>query len=128
MKKTTLMLAAVITILSGCAAGGRWTEKQFSTELVPSSKIYFSQVRTIADSDGFKVSGKIRLKGSSSANLPNFIEITLLDIAGNVIATRKTPYSGIWNGSTRRHREASFSTLFAEVPPHGTVIRLSNTK
>ena len=73
MKKTTLMLAAVITILSGCAAGGRWTEKQFSTELVPSSKIYFSQVRTIADSDGFKVSGKIRLKGSSSANLPNFI-------------------------------------------------------
>jgi hypothetical protein len=122
------MLAAVIATitLSGCAAGSRWTAKNFRTELVPSSKIYFSQVRTTEERDGFKVSGKIRLKGSSAANLPDYIEVTLTDTAGNAVATRKVPYSGVLVGSSRRHREASFSALFAEVPPQGTVIRLSN--
>ena len=121
--KTALAVFAAAAVLSGCAAG---QHSDFAQELVAHPKTYFSQVWTTAGADGFKVSGKIRLTASSNAGVPNTVEVALIDPAGRVIDTKRVSSTGLMNGSNRRHREASFTALFLEVPPPGTIVRVSN--
>uniref|UniRef100_UPI004055B100 hypothetical protein n=1 Tax=Candidatus Electronema sp. TaxID=2698783 RepID=UPI004055B100 len=122
--KTALAAFAAAAVLSGCAASG--IPHDFAKELVAHPRTYFSQVRTTAGADGFRVSGKVRLTASPNAGIPNTVEVALTDPAGRVIDTKKVSCTGLMNGSNRRHREGRFTALFSETPPIGTIVRVSN--
>jgi hypothetical protein len=119
------VLGAVM-VLSGCATTRNMLGKELTKETVPNSKTYFSQVWAIADEDEFRVSGKLRLKGSLGMNVPNFVEVELVDDGGSVIEKQKVAYYPRILTGRRKHREARFTAHFNQAPPAGSVVRLSN--
>lgn len=115
-----------VMVLSGCAATPNMVGKELTKETVPNSKTYFSQVWAVADDDEFRVSGKLRLKGSLGHNVPDFVEVALVDAGGRVIESQKvTYYPRVFTGR-KKHREARFTARFDQAPPSGSIIRLSN--
>lgn len=113
-------------VLSGCAAMQNLVGKEFTKETVHNSKTYFSQIWAVADDDEFRVSGKLRLKGSIGVNVPDFVEIALVDLGGEVIESQKVAYYPRVLTGRSKHREARFIARFHQSPPSGSIIRLSN--
>ena len=130
MKRWQFKLAAwifgAVTVLSGCATTQNMIGKELRQETVPNSKTYFRQVWAITAEDGFKVSGKLRLKGSFGHNVPDFVEVALVDVEGKVIEKQKVVYYPRILTGRRKHREARFTARFDQTPPTGSFIRLSN--
>lgn len=119
------VLGAVM-VLYGCTTTRNMLGKELTKETVPNSKTYFSQVWAIADEDEFRVSGKLRLKDSLGMNVPNFVEVELVDDGGSVIEKQKVAYYPRILTGRRKHREARFTAHFNQAPPTGSVVRLSN--
>jgi hypothetical protein len=116
----------VVLLASGCATSQNMLGKEFTKETIANSKTYFSQVYAVADDNELMVSGKLRLKGSFGTNVPDFVEVALVDGAGKVIESRKVAYYPRVLSGSRKHREARFTTRFSEKPPAGTIIQVSN--
>lgn len=117
---------AIMMLVSGCVTTRNMLGTEYQKELVPHSRTYFSQVWAVEDDDEFRVSGKLRLKGNIGANVPDYVEVALVDETGKVIGSREVAYyPRILNGR-RKHREARFTARFEETPSAGSVIRLSN--
>lgn len=112
--------------LSGCATTQNMMGEEFTKEVIPNSKTYFRQVWAIADEDEFRVFGKLRLKGSLGFNVPDFVEVAMVDAGGKIIEMQKVAYYPRMLSSRRKHREASFTARFGQAPPAGSVIRLAN--
>ncbi len=123
----TLMMATVCTLFfTGCAT----TQNLLNTgnyiqETVPHSQTYFKQIRALKVDDEFKVSGKLRLKGTMGVNIQDYVEVALLNKDGVVIDTQKVEYFPRVLSGRPRHREARFSARFSETPPPGATIRVS---
>lgn len=113
-------------VLSSCATTQNMVGKELTKETVPNSKTYFSQVWAVADDDEFRVSGKLRLKGTIGANVPDYVEVALVNEAGKVIVSRKVAYYPRILSGGRKHRVARFTARFDQAPPFGTIIRLEN--
>jgi hypothetical protein len=130
MKQWRIMLIAsvlgALMALSGCATTQNMIGKELTKETVPNSKTYFSQVWAVADDDEFRVSGKLRLKGSLGYNVPDFVEVALVDDEGKIIEKQKVAYYPRILTGRRKHREARFTARFNQAPPPGSIIRLSN--
>jgi hypothetical protein len=116
----------IVMALSGCATMGNMVGTEFTQETVSNSKTYFSQVLAVAVDDEFRVSGKLRVKGRSGHNVPDFVEVALVDAEGKVIEKQKVTYSPRILTGRRKHREARFTARFDQVPPPGSTVRLSN--
>ncbi|NPA25273.1 MAG: hypothetical protein GXO34_05560 [Deltaproteobacteria bacterium] len=121
-----VVLLLVIMAPAGFAAARESADGDFSTVRVTNSKTFFRQVRTAVDDDGFRVSGRLRLKGRTGSNVPDYIEISLLDREGRVIESRKVSYTPKILCDRGKRREARFSARFSETPPAGGTVRLSN--
>jgi hypothetical protein len=119
-------ILGAVMVLSGCATTQNRVGKEFTKETIPNSKTYFSQVWAVADDNEFRVSGKLRLKGSIGMNVPDFVEIALVDESGKVIEKQKVAYYPRSLTGRRKHREARFTARFNQAPPSGSIIRLSN--
>lgn len=130
MKQWQILLAVsflgAVMVLSGCATTRNMLGKDFTKETIPNSKTYFSQVWAVTDHDEFRVSGKLRLKGSVGHNVPDFVEVELVDAEGKVIEKQKVAYYPRILTGRRKHREARFTARFDQAPPSGSVVRLSN--
>ena len=118
------VLGAVIT-LTGCATMQTSLGKDYSKEITSNPQTYFSQVRTATDDNELIVSGRLLLKSSRGVNVPDFVEIALFDEEGKVIESQKVAYYPRMLTGGTRHREARFAARFPEIPPQGTVLRLS---
>lgn len=122
-----LMVATVCTLFfTGCAT----TQNLLSTEnyikeTVPHHRTYFRQIWAVEDNGEFRVSGKLRLKGMMRVNIPDFVEVALVNQAGEIIEKQKVAYYPRVLTGRKRHREARFSAHFSETPPPGTTIRVS---
>ncbi len=122
-----VVLLLVIIAPAGFAAARKGADGDFLIVRVTNSKTFFRQVRTVVDDDGFRVSGRLRLKGRTGSNVPDYIEISLLDREGRVIESRKVTYTPKILCDRGKRREARFSARFDETPPAGGTICLSNT-
>ena len=120
--------AAISTLLlSGCATTGNLLHtKSYAEEKVAHPQTYFTQVRAAEDDGEFRISGRLRLKGQPGLDIPDWVEVTLLDTDGTVIDSRKVLYYPRIMGGSKHSREARFVARFDETPPAGTVVRLSN--
>lgn len=131
MKQWRIVIIAsilgAVMIFSGCATTQNMLGKELTKETIPNSKTYFSQVWAVADENEFRVSGKLRLKGSLGHNVPDFVEVALVDAGGKIIEKQKVAYyPRILTGRRNKHREARFTARFNQTPPPGSIIRLSN--
>ena len=129
MKHQNVVIVSFLGILllgSGCTATRNMLGKEYQKDAVSNSWTYFSQVRAVADDDGFRVSGRLRLKGNIGANVPDFVKVALVDETGKVIESRKVAYYPRILSGRRKHREARFTARFNQAPPSGTIIRLEN--
>jgi hypothetical protein len=112
---------------AGCVA----TKKLFSKEnyikkTVPHQRTSFRKIWAMEDDGEFRVSGRLRLKRTMGANIPDYVKVDLVDKEGAVIDTRKVGYTPRVLTGRPRHREARFTAQFSEIPPPGITIRLSN--
>lgn len=122
------MAAAVIAFsvaLTSCITTQNLTGMDFSKETVPNSRSYFSQVWAVEADNELTVSGKLRLKGVAGTNA-RYVEVALVSAAGKVLERRKVPFYPRMLTGLKGRREARFTAQFSEIPPRGTVIRLSN--
>lgn len=130
MKQWRIIVAVsvlgAVMVLSGCATTRNMLGKDLTKETIPNSKTYFSQVWAVTDDDEFRVSGKLRLKGSFGHNVPDYVEVELVDAGGNIIEKQKVPYYPRILTGRRKHREARFTARFEQASPSGSVVRLSN--
>ena len=130
MKKSLGLIVAsffgVVMILSGCATTRNMMGAEYQKDLVSNSKTQFRNVWAVADEDGFRVSGKLRLKGSGGANTPKYVKVSFVDDAGKAIDSQKVVYYPKILRSKGNRREARFVARFDLAPPAGTVIRLEN--
>ena len=130
MKQLLIMIVVsvlgAVMALSGCATTQNMFGKELSKEVVPNSKTYFSQVWAFAGDDEFRVSGKLRLRGTFGHNVPDFVEVVLVDAEGKVIEKQKVVYYPRILTGRKDHREARFTARFSQTPPLGSSIRISN--
>lgn len=129
MKHQNLVVASlfgIVLFVSGCATTRNMLGNEYQKEAVPNSRTYFSQVWAVTDDDEFRVSGRLRLKGSSGTNVPDNVEVALVDETGKVIESRRVPYYPRILSGKRKHRGARFTARFDQAPPPGTIIRLEN--
>ena len=88
MKKSQdLIVAAFIVIamlFSGCATTRNMMGSEYQKVLVSNSKTHFGNVWAVADEDSFRVSGKLKLRGSGGVNVPQYVKVSLIDDAGKV--------------------------------------------
>ena len=127
--KQNLVVASflgIVVLVSGCATTRNMLGNEYRKEAAPNSWTYFSDVWAVVDDDEFRVSGRLRLKGSSGANIADYVEVALIDETGKVIESRKVPYSPKILSGKRKHRGARFTARFDQAPPPGTIIRLEN--
>ncbi|MDX9788570.1 MAG: hypothetical protein RBT11_17465 [Desulfobacterales bacterium] len=111
----------------GCAASQNLLRSEkYRKEIIPNNRASFSRVWAVEENGQLKVSGKLRPKGRMRLDIPDYVELALVDKSGAVIAAQKvTYYPRVLTGRKHR-REAKFSALFSEMPPVGTTIRVSN--
>lgn len=119
-------ILGAVMFLSGCATTKNMIGKEFIKETVPNTQTYFSQVSAIEYDNEFKVSGKLNLKGNIGFNIPDFVEVTLIDDGGAVVERQKVAYYPRRLSGKRKHREARFTARFNQAPPSGSIILLSN--
>lgn len=121
------MIAASTTILlPGCAATHNMVGHAYTTETVPDPQTYFSQIWAAESSGGLKISGKLRLKTRLGVNVPEYVEVALIDQEGAVLDQQKVPYFPRALTGSSNHRDARFVAYFANTPPPGSIIRLRN--
>ncbi|MEW6520091.1 MAG: hypothetical protein AB1461_11815 [Thermodesulfobacteriota bacterium] len=114
-------------LLSGCATTGNLLNTaDYTEEKVATPQTYFTKVRAAADDGDFRVSGRLRLKGQPGLDIPDLVEVALLDTDGTLIDSQKVPYYPRIMGGSKHSREARFVARFDQTPPPGTVIRVSN--
>lgn len=125
--KSILLVTLSTSLIIGCSATKNLLSKEnYTKNTVPHKKTTFRRVWAVEDNEEFRVSGRLRLKGSLGTNIPAYVKVDLVDKDGTVIETRKVGYTpSVLTGRPNR-REAKFSTHFNETPPPGTTIRLSN--
>ncbi|MFN2368204.1 MAG: hypothetical protein ABR605_04545, partial [Desulfurivibrionaceae bacterium] len=116
---TVVSVIGAVMFLSGCAASQNLVGKELTKETVPNSKTYFSQVWAVEDDKEFRVSGKLRLKGSLGFNVPDFVEVAMVDAGGKIIEKQKVVYTPRILTGRRKHREARFTARFNQAPPAG---------
>ena len=123
----TLMAAMVCTLFfTGCATTQNLLgTENYTMETVPHNQTFFRQIRAVEDDGAFRISGKLRLKGTLGVNIPDYVEVALLDEEGTVVETQRVGYYPRVLKGRNGHREARFSANFSKTPPPGTSIRLS---
>ena len=127
LQNIAVLLGMITFLMSGCAAAHNMAGSEYRQELVPDSQTYFSQVWAVADDDEFRISGRLRLKGGVGTNVPDFVEVTLVDESGKTIERREIAYYPTRLADRRKYRQARFTTVFDQLPAAGTVIRLAMT-
>lgn len=121
-----------IAIFSGCAAMGSvmsdnlFSTGQYKKETVPNSQTYFRQMWAAEDKGEFRVSGYLSLKGMIGVHVPDYVEVVLVQPNGEILDTQKVVYYPRSLYGRSGHREGRFRATFAQAPPAGTTIRLSN--
>lgn len=129
MKKWRIMKVIIFfgafIVLSGCVTTQNMIGTKYTKEVIPNSAIYVTQVWALANDNEFTVSGKLMFKGFIGANIPDFVEISLIDKRGEVIEKQKVAYFPRTISYRRKHRKARFKALFTQVPPSGSTIRVS---
>ena len=123
-----MVISILVTVVasSGCATTGNLIRGYYREETIPNPKTYFSQIWATTGENIFKVSGKLKLKGSIGIHVPDYVEVTLIDKEDGVLEKKKVSYYPRSLTGKRKHREAHFVAEFNEIPPQGTLIRLSN--
>lgn len=120
-------ILAVAATLTGCAAPRNLQgEGSYPKEVVANEHTYFRQVWAVTDDDELKVFGRLRLKNRVGINVPDYVEVALLDADDKVIDRQKVAYYPKLLTGSPGHREARFTARFPETPPRGTVVRLRN--
>ncbi len=113
-------------LVSGCATTQNMLGTEYEKEFVHDTRAYFSQVQTFTDNDGFKVSGELHLRGTIGVNMPDYVEVALVDTAGEVFEIRKVAYYPRTKNGRGMQRKARFTARFDQPPLIGTVIRLKS--
>ena len=122
-----ILIAVFITLISGCASTRNLLKTgDYVKETTPHSRTAFRQIWAVDDDGMFRVSGNLRLKGRVHANVPNYVEVTLVDTAGAVIEKQKVLYYPRILTGRKGRVEAKFTARFSKVPPRGTTIMISN--
>lgn len=125
--KPIMALMVCALFFTGCASThNQLRTDQYAKELVPHHRSAFSRVRTVAEDGELKVSGALRLKGMMRVDIPDYVEVALIDQSGAVIAAQKTAYYPRTLTGRKCRREGRFSVRFPEMPPEGTTVRVSN--
>lgn len=117
-----------IVLLSGCATSmtNPMSTGHYEKETIADRKTYFSRIWTVEHDGEFCVSGRLVLKGTIGAGIPEYVEVTLVKPDGEVLDAKKVAYFPRTLYGRPGHREGRFRATFAQVPPQGTTIRLSN--
>lgn len=131
MVKKILKPLITVTIFSlllmGCATAQNLIgPEKYAKELIPSDRTFFRQVRAVEDKGELKVSGRLRQQGMMRLDIPDYVNVALVDQSGAVIAAQKVAYYPRVLTGRKHSREARFSARFAEMPPAGTTVRVSN--
>lgn len=124
-----MMATALISamFMTGCATTGNLLETEsYTKEKVAHPQTYFTLVRAAEDDGEFEISGRLRLKGHPGLDIPDWVEVALMDTDGTLIDSQKVLYYPRIMGGSKHSREARFIARFSETPPPGTVVRLSN--
>lgn len=128
MKKWQIMMAVLffgaIIVLSGCVTTRNMIGTKYTKEVIPNSAIYVTQVWALANDNEFTVSGRLRFKGYIGTDIPDFVEISLMDKRGKVIEKQKVAYFPRTLIGRKKHRKARFKALFAQAPPSESIIRI----
>lgn len=125
--KSLMGITVCILLFTGCATAQNLLKpEKYGKELIPHDRTYFSRVWAVEDNGALKVSGRLRLKGMMRIDIPDYVEVALVDRSGAVIASQKTTYSPRVLTGRKRRMEGRFSTRFPEMPPEGTTVRVSN--
>lgn len=125
------ILKAVITIavcalFTGCATTKNLMGANgYIKETVPNQHTSFRQIWATEEGGKFKVSGRLHLERATSAQIHNYVEVSLLDKNRQVIETQKVPYLPKVMTRRKLHKEARFSAHFSETPPPGSTILLN---
>ena len=114
-------------LFMGCATSQNLLRPEnYGKELVPHHHTSFSRVSAVEDEGELKVSGRLRQRGLMRADIPDYVEVALVDQSGAVIAAQKVAYYPRVLTGRKYRREATFSARFSEMPPAGTTVRVSN--
>lgn len=125
--KTLLFATACALFFTGCAATTpSLNAESYRKETIPHRHTYFTQILTGKDEKGFTVSGQLHMKRGRVFNIPDYVEVALLDKDGDILKTQKVAYSPPLSTRRKHHTGAGFSANFVETPPPGSIIRLSN--
>lgn len=125
--KAMMIITLGVFLFTGCSAKKNLVKKgEYIKKSIPHQRTTFRNVWAVADGGGFKVSGKLRLKGTLGNNIPEYVKVDLLDNEGNIVETRKVGYMPRVLTGRPEHREARFSAIFSKMPPPGTTVLLSN--
>ena len=125
--KQVLVLTACVWLFAGCACRPNLLDTGvYQQEIISHSRTSFGRVWASEDKGGLKVSGELHLNRAIRGNIPKDVNVVLVDRSGAVITAQKVPYYPRTRTGWRFHREARFSVRFPEMPPAGTMIRMSN--
>ncbi len=125
--KSLIFVMLCAFMCSGCSATKNLLSKEnYIKKTVPHQKTSFRKIWAVEDDGEFRVSGRLRLKGTMGANIPDYVKVDLVGKDGAVLETRKVGYTPKVLTGRPRHREARFTAHFNEIPPSGITIRLSN--
>jgi hypothetical protein len=123
-----LLVATLCTLMfTGCATTQNLLSREhYIKKTVPHPKTSFRQIWAVADDGEFRVSGKLRMKGTMGTHIPEYVKVDLVDKDGAIIETQKVGYTPRVLSGRPRHREARFIARFSETPSPGITIQLSN--
>lgn len=122
-----MVMMVCVLFLSGCVTTKNLLgPENYGKEIVPHDKTFLRAVWAVEDKGKLKVSGKLRLKGTLRVNIPDYVEVALVDRSGAVLAAQKVAYYPRTLTGRKLNKEARFSAWFAEMPPVGTSIRVCN--
>jgi hypothetical protein len=122
-----MVVMVCVLFLAGCITTTNLLRPgNYGKEIVPHDKTSLKAVWAVDDKGKLKVSMKLRLKGSLRVDIPDFVEVALVDRSGAVLSAQKVAYYPRTLTGRKLNKEAKFSTWFAEMPPGGTSIRVRN--
>jgi len=122
-----VIVSALSLLLFGCVA----SENLFETgvyvkKIEPHHSVFLFRLRAVEDNGSLKITGRLRLKGSLGINVPDYVEVSLLDKEGVEMATQIVSYQPkVLRGDSGRIK-ARFSAEFPKIPQPETVIRFKN--
>jgi hypothetical protein len=122
-----MVVMVCVLFLAGCVTTKNLLRPEnYGKEIVPHNKTSLRAVWAVEDKGKLKVSGRLRLKGSLRVDIPDFVEVALVDRSGAVLSAQKVTYYPRTLTGRKLNKEANFSAWFAEMPPEGTTIRVRN--